>query len=227
MADVNEISVAAEVDAAFSRTADGLRRWADPHPSPDRFVDESEYSRVTDPARYLIIGARVDAWIDVCEARGLVDVVRGATVDWIDAQHTENVVRSDRIVPRRTGAIDLVVARTRLGDVDGGGVWIGVAHPGQARTTLVSLVPDCGCDACDSGSADLIDVVDDTIRPIVSGVFRRLRREGRRGRLQTVTLQDRGRRESSNLGRQRADAVLADPAGWEEWSGAPWFAGRH
>jgi hypothetical protein len=36
---------------------------------------------------------------------------------------------------------------------------------------VVASEPDCGCDACDSGSSDLLASVDATIRHIVAGPF--------------------------------------------------------
>jgi len=49
------------VDVAFADTARDLAPWPDPH--PDRMPLDEEYSRVTDGAKYLIIGARLDAWL--------------------------------------------------------------------------------------------------------------------------------------------------------------------
>jgi hypothetical protein len=42
----------------------------------------------------------------------------------------------------------------------------------------VAELPDCGCDACDSGSADLLDAIDETIGYLVGGPFVMLRGPG-------------------------------------------------
>ena len=44
---------------------------------------------------------------------------------------------------------------------------IAVARP----DVVVETQPDCGCDACDSGSNDLLEAVDAAIRHVVGGPF--------------------------------------------------------
>jgi hypothetical protein len=44
-------------------------------------------------------------------------------------------------------------------------IGIGIGSP----PVMVAMEPDCGCDACDSGSADLLDVVDQAFVDVVSG----------------------------------------------------------
>src|SRR5699024_11200623 len=43
--------------------------WPDPH--PDHEVADEEYSRVTDPERYRVIGARTVAWIETLTNLGM------------------------------------------------------------------------------------------------------------------------------------------------------------
>jgi len=45
---------------------------------------------------------------------------------------------------------------------------------GDADVT-VEQQPDCGCDACDTGSADLLDTVDETVLAVVAGPYVALR----------------------------------------------------
>ena len=40
---------------------------------------------------------------------------------------------------------------------------------------VVETQPDCGCDACDSGSSDLLEAVDAAVRHVVGGPFVALR----------------------------------------------------
>lgn len=44
---------------------------------------------------------------------------------------------------------------------------IAVARP----EIVVETQPDCGCDACDSGSSDLLEAVDAAVRHIVGGPY--------------------------------------------------------
>ena len=208
MGDMQMDGLMVEVEAAFARTAAGLERWADPHPPPDRVVADEEYSRLTNPSKWRIIGARADAWIDALVSEGLATVERDADP-----------------------AVQIV------------------------------FIPDCGCDACDSGSQDVIDLLDSYVRPVVSGEFHHLWR----GR-QSITVLEDGRRQSSNIGmsegsrrpdeiaggwfryrptsrpagpltaraprprvrsRDRMAEILADPTGWDERSGPSWLTGPH
>lgn len=214
--DMDELMV--EVEAAFAATSIGMPRWADPHPPPDRLVADEEYSRVTNPARWRIIGARADAWIGAMAKLGVVTVERGADPRW--AESTPPVVtRTDVVTPAIEGGLPLAVCRSRIEDVPDAGVTLGVGDP----VVPVAFLPDCGCDACDSGSQDVLDLLDSYIRPIVTGEFRFLRR-----RTQSIMVLDEGRRQGSNIRlRDGVDAILADPRGWTEVSGRSWLAGPH
>ena len=160
-----------EVDAAFAATSRGLRHWSDPH--PDRSPLEEEYSRLFDPGKWRIIGARVDAWIEALVTSGVAtaerDVDRDVEVTWVEPPRND-VHRVDRVTARRDGTVPLVVTRNRIEGVDGAGVTIGAGDP----AVVVEMIPDCGCDACDSGSQDVIDQVDDCLGGIVRGEFRHL-----------------------------------------------------
>jgi hypothetical protein len=183
------------VEAAFDRTSDGLERWDDPHPPPDRVVADEEYSRVTNAAKWRIIGARADAWIDALVALGLATVERDAHVRWAEPP-SPALTRTDLLAPTTASGVALVVCRSRIGDVDDAGVTLAVGDP----AVQIAFIPDCGCDACDSGSQDVIDVLDSYIRPVVTGEFRFLRR----GR-QSVMVLDDGRREGHNIGMSDLD----------------------
>lgn len=118
------------------------------------------------------------------------------------------------------GALALVVARSRIADVPDAGVVLGAGDP----AVCVDVSPDCGCDACDSGSQDELDVIDARVLAVVSGSFRYLSRGPRR-----ITVIDRdgswsGRdRVGGGFARGEIEATIADPAGWREVSGAPWW----
>ncbi len=213
---VSESTLLAAVDAAFEVTGEGLRSWPDPH--PDRSVLEEEYSRLTDPGKWRIIGARAEAWLDVLVDAGVAEVERDASIQWRPEPRTV-ISRTTRAVPFAAGALPLVIARSRLGEVDDAGVTLGVGDP----ALCVTWFPDCGCDACDSGSRDELDHLDEHLMGIVCGEFRRLSARDR-----TITVVRTGTSSASWSGRGRfhwrdREAVLADPRGWDEVSGAPWF----
>lgn len=209
---VLEAGLFAAVEAAFEITGRGLASWPDPH--PDRSPLDREYSRLSDPGKWRIIGARTDAWLVALVDAGLAVVERDASIQW-RVQPGPMISRTERIVPFATGALPLVVARSQLGDIDDAGVVLGVGDP----SICVTWFPDCGCDACDSGSQDELDRLDDHLYSIVSGAFRRL---SARDREITVVSECRWS-ASGKFGRQEVDAVLTDPAGWDEVAGESWL----
>jgi len=58
-----------EVEAAFAETGAATPGWPHPHPGDVRPAEE-EYSRESDPAKYRILGARVQAWSRALVATG-------------------------------------------------------------------------------------------------------------------------------------------------------------
>ena len=215
---VNEQGLFDAVDEAFAITGRGLAPWPDPH--PDRRPREEDYSRLSDPAKWRIVGARADAWVVALRAAGLAEVERKAPIRW-EAPPRTVVSRADRVVPHVVGGLPLIVARSQLGAVDDAGVTLGVGDP----AVVITWIPDCGCDACDSGSQDVLDELDEAIVGVVSGAFRRL---ASGDRVITVIGTDRWSASSTGsatFGRGEVAAVLADPTGWREVSGASWIAG--
>lgn len=203
-----------QMEDVFARIAT-TPQWPDPYPARD--PDEAAYSRVTDAAKWRILHERVDAWFVVIGSAGLATIQRDIEQDWGEP-HGPLVERTDRLVPRRAGAIPIVAARSM-------GVVIGVGDP----AVRVGLFPDCGCDACDGGSAAELDGVDRLIAGVVNGEFRRLAR----GR-QSITVIDgaadgwsasnmRSRRRLRHRSRFDQIADIVDhPTGWTEISGPAW-----
>jgi hypothetical protein len=212
---VTQHGLIAKVEAAFAVTAHELTAWPDPH--PDRSPRDEEYSRLSDPAKWRIVGARADAWLMALVETGLAVVDAVAQVDWSVPPRTV-VTRADRIVPHVPGALPLVVARSRMGNVDDAGVTLGVGDP----AVCFAWIPDCGCDACDSGSQDVLDELDEHVLGVVSGAFRRLWSGDR----EITVISREGWRASGLFGSGEVDAILADPRGWQELSGAPWISSR-
>jgi hypothetical protein len=140
------------VDEAFARLRGDLADWPDPHPG-GRPAGEAEYSRVTEPERYRLLAARADAWVEAIVAAGLgeAEQVDPGSVTWVGEQHL--VPGRTTVVSGGPGTQPVVVALLQ----DETFVQIGVGDPVE----VLELQPDCGCDACDTGSVDLLDTVDD------------------------------------------------------------------
>lgn len=147
--------------------------WPDPHPDRlDRPPGDDEYSRLTDPGRYVVVHARARAW-----AEELRDVL-GARVDRLPPPPDDGAVGSRRAFDRgvrvtspRPGTLPLLLLER---DVREGPqaeplsvLVLAVARP----EVEVDTFPDCGCDACDDGSAPLLEALDESIGHVVGGPY--------------------------------------------------------
>jgi hypothetical protein len=212
---ISEAELVEAVDAAFGVTGRGLVGWGDPHRR--REPADEDYSRVTDPDKWRIVGARAEAWCSTMSDLGLAVIQRSAEVRWVEKPGTV-ISSAERLVPRAAGALPLVVAHSRVGDGVGVGLTLGVGDP----AVLLSLSPYCGCDACDGGSQEVLDDLDDHIFGVVSGTFRRLTS----GERQITSIGT-----STNWSGMPEDldsrAFLADPApdGWDQLAGTSWLGG--
>lgn len=210
----------ADVDTLFADRDPGLAGWDDPH--PDRNPPDEAYSRLTNPARWRILGARADAWIEILVRRGIArdESVDVDALEWLEWRGRPPIATSARaVVPAAERAIPLVVARTRLGDVGDAGVTLGVDRP----VTIVDRFPDCGCDACDSGSHDELTRIDDAIGAVITGRFRRLTRGPHSITVGLGAGLSYGGSGPRHLTRAEVETAIADPTGWHDVSGAPWF----
>ena len=107
------VELIASVDAAFVETGRGLAGWEDPHPGRMPLVEE--YSRLTNPQKWGILGARAEAWLKALAAAGLAEIEPDAGVVW-EEQPRVDVVRVQRALPLGIGAIPLIFAWTRFGE---------------------------------------------------------------------------------------------------------------
>ncbi|WP_205470877.1 DUF6226 family protein [Nocardioides sp. SYSU D00038] len=143
-----------DVAARFVVTGADTPGWPDPHPTIEDEPTEEEYSRLLDPGKYRILRSRLQAWLDVLAAHGAVRLEPGAAgAEWW----------------RPTAAHALPV-RLRWSDLDGvedAVVEIAVGEP----PVVVLQLPECGCDACDDGSEQLLRDLDDLLDEVVSGRF--------------------------------------------------------
>lgn len=206
----------ADADRAFEVTGAATPGWPDPHPGMTSPL-EAEYSRVTDVGRYRILDSRVDAWIDALGRAGCARVVEVPATRWLgDDQAPDRHVRVRRIDPVAPGGLRLLVADTQV-DGERFGLDVAICNGDADDAVLVATVPVCGCDACDSGSEDLLEELDRWFLAVaVGGVVHA--RQGERFATRTPDgWSTTGRAHSSWL-----DALRPVPAGVRRWGGTPW-----
>ena len=116
---------------------------------------------MSDPGKYHLLAARADAWVEAITAAGLgeAEPVDPAAVSWVDEQHLEpsrvTVVRGP------AGTQRLVVGLF----ADETFVQVGIGDPVE----VLERQPVCGCDACDDGSAALVEAIDNAFVLALSG----------------------------------------------------------
>ena len=88
------------VDAAFAASST-TEPWADPH--PDRQPSDDQYSRVTDPGKWRILGERVDAWFAAIERHAIGTLRRDVEGVWVERPNTV-ISRTDQVIPTVDGA---------------------------------------------------------------------------------------------------------------------------
>ncbi|NLP39117.1 MAG: hypothetical protein GX356_05270 [Corynebacterium pollutisoli] len=138
-------------------------------PAPDDDPRDEDYGVCADPGRFRMIIDRCRAWARVLEERGWADVTRGrmGEEDWLIT-----------LRPRREGALALRLQGAAWIFPDGRAPMVEVLV-GEIRSR-VGVHPDCACDACDWGSAAIIDSLDQDIFSVVDGSFRIIRKDGMR-----------------------------------------------
>jgi hypothetical protein len=170
-----------------------------------------------DPGKYRILDARVEAWAVVL-THGLANVEEVPAGSWIDGpRRPDEYLRVRRITPTSTGGLTLVLANTVV-DGEPFGLDIGVTRS-EMRPAFVDTLPDCGCDACDSGSADLLATLDGWVLTVARGAVVHARSERAR-----VTRTVDGWRATGQDDRMLAwlDGSSPVPDGVERWVGTPW-----
>lgn len=159
----------------------GQPSWSCPRDPMEAAADE-EYSRVTDPGRYRVVQERARVWADLLgELPGVIverlgpGEIPGETGDrpLTPLTYQEGL----RLRSERPGTLPLFLLQ-RVADLPEGGtlamLHVCVARPGVELT----VQPDCGCDACDSGSADLLEAIDQEILVAVGGPLAIVRASG-------------------------------------------------
>ena len=144
-------------DVAAWWAARDLPSWPDPHAG--REPAEEEYSRLTDPERYAVTHARATAWAEVLACRGVASV---------DEVEMDGAGRCLGLMPSMADAVPLLLV---CADEPLPGLTIALGDP----SWVLARIPDCGCDACDRGSADLLEYIDATVLRVVLGPVAMLR----------------------------------------------------
>ncbi|WP_432573235.1 DUF6226 family protein [Kineococcus sp. SYSU DK005] len=168
---MDELSIRTAVEAAFAVTGAAAPGWPDPHPDLHEETDPAEYSRCLDPGKYRILTARTRAWTRALSELGLAEVEvlepgRAASA-WREGAGAHAPTRTHRLRPHRPGALPLLVGRRGFGGYEDNVVVLGAGEP----AVLLAHVPACGCDACDDGSAALLEELDDAVLDVVTGAF--------------------------------------------------------
>ncbi|MFI7008465.1 DUF6226 family protein [Streptomyces sp. NPDC050145] len=171
------------VDEAFAETGADTPHWPDPH--ADREVRDEEYSRCLDPAKYRVLAARAEAWTRVLCGLGLAREERipvAARALW-RGEPGASVDEVVRLWPLGgAGAVPLLFGFGAIDDVPRTVLTVGAGEPAVSA----AQVPDCGCDACDDGSAGILEVLDEAVLAVVTGEFVHV--DAGRGRTVTALL---------------------------------------
>lgn len=122
---------------------------------------------MTNPGRYALLKARLDAWVEALILGGAAEQRDLAEREhpWQDAG--PSIVSAVELRPARAGAVPLIVGRARVdeGDDIGLGAALAIGSPAHAW----GLVPVCSCDACDDGSGPLLEQLDDEFLTVLRG----------------------------------------------------------
>jgi len=164
MVHVNEVR--AQVAASYARL--GLPSWPDPHPAIASPVLE-EYSRVTSPERYRVVEARASVWAEVLSTLPSVEVEPVALTDLDRVAQAGGATAGVRVSSTRLGTLPLLLVTEQVPLAEGGQTMAVLRICVDRASVVLASAPECGCDACDSGSHSLLEAIDDTISEFVGG----------------------------------------------------------
>lgn len=206
------------VAEAFVVTGADTPGWADPY--PDRDGPDSTYSTCADPGKYRILETRLDAWAQVLTERELASVreVAPADLDQVaTTRGTTAISRVRRLDPLHPEGLSLVAGSTLVAGAPFG---LDLGLVGSTPTTgvvFVEILPDCGCDHCDSGSEDLLAVLDEWVMTVARGGVLHVRHDA-----DTMTRTWDGWQGTGMHPDTWLDDPVSAPAGSLVWRGEPW-----
>jgi hypothetical protein len=218
------------VAAHYARAS--MPAWSPPRPA-DVEAQPEEYERVTDPQRYRVVHARARAWVAALAGQPGIRVAPLGADELTGTRRTGPMDRGVRVTCDRPGTLPLLFCERDATTSDDGRAIVPILQICLARPDLeLEIQPDCGCDACDFGSANLLDAVDDAVTEVLRGPFALLRGPGwyatwhpegggagGTGGTDLTDLRDRCRRLATG-------DTSAVPPGGEGFVSAPWFAAR-
>lgn len=139
--------------------------WPDPHQG--RRVEEAEYGRFTNPQRYRALSLRLSAWLTVLHDRFGIVADDGVTPDGdtLSVADGDTLIGASTAMWRSPRHDSLGLRITQL-DVDGQTV---IQFGIEDDPVDFAIIPECGCDACDTGSADLLADLDDVVVSAAAG----------------------------------------------------------
>ena len=147
-----------------------MPRWPNPRGWMESPRDD-EYSRVTEPGRYRIVHARARVWAQVLGQLPGIAVAPLAPVALDSEGQLGMANRGLRLSSTRDSTLPLLLLE-RDAPLSGREGSLAVLHVSVvAPEVCVAMLPDCGCDACDSGSDDLLGTIDEVIGHVVAGPF--------------------------------------------------------
>lgn len=141
--------VRAQVTAGYARL--GLPSWPDPH-SGMMSPGTEEYSRATSPERYRVVEARASAWADALGACPGVEVEPMA-LDALGGAGPGDVTSGLRLRSTRPHTLPLLLLIRQVPPDGAAGPLVVLRICADGASVVLAGVPECGCDACDSGSA--------------------------------------------------------------------------
>lgn len=154
--------VVAHVRRRFEAGSAADVRWSNPHENRD--VAPEEYSRVSDPSRYRLVGARATAWIETLTELQLARAEKVTAPSWV---HGPADARAVLLTPEGDAALSILVVLGPMEGVEDAVISIGVGTP----PVSIGMQPDCGCDACDFGSDDLLTSIDEMFIAVMDGTL--------------------------------------------------------
>jgi hypothetical protein len=150
--------------------------WSNPHPEMAA-PREDEYSRLSEPERYRIVYARARLWADLLSdlPGNTVETLAPAPLD--DDSRMGRFDRGVQLTSPRPDTLPLLLERDVRSDTLEPP--LAVLHISVVRPRIaIAMLPTCGCDACDHGSDDLLEAIDETIGNVIGGPFVALRGPG-------------------------------------------------
>ena len=191
------VSVKADVETRFRAAVP--RPWAAPrsfHQEPA----EEEYSRCVDPGKYVIAQQRATAWCSALTDAGIATSTKMGPrelVPW-------GAVESTMIAAAHAGTEPVFLHFT---SEHVPGVVLAYGRP----EVVLTAQPVCGCDACDDGSASLLEALDEAFESVVLGEV-------------LIEHGERSARVVTCNGESTSSSTDPEPT-WVvgRWNGAPWL----